>query len=117
MGEGHHSLPGDSEVDDRKSGASFLAFIFVFTVLLISVLTLLAWQFDISFIRNPFYVFSTMNPVTAVCFFLASFSYLLYLRGPQSKNWNFLIKLVAAIIMLVGFLRVSQAVGMLSFKI
>lgn len=71
-------------------------------VIIIALLVLAGWTFDILFLRAPLNHTIAMNPVTAVCFLLCSFSFLLLSATTASSAMKITGSVIAAIVVFVA---------------
>ena len=75
-------LPIDTALQQKfRSWSKYL----IITVGVIALLVLIGWQFDITGLRQMGLPPTSMNPLTAVGFLMASIAVLLFLRTPQNK--------------------------------
>lgn len=83
-------------------------------VLMVGVLVMAGWQWDIEVLRRPLPHLAAMNPLSAVLFIASSFSLLLY-RASRRYRYIALIFAVAGVI--VAALRMIDAAGGLGWDI
>lgn len=57
----------------------------IYTILLIATLVLVGWRFDIPALKSVSAQLVAMNPISAVCFILSSFSFLLRTNARRSR--------------------------------
>ena len=76
---------------------------FTALVVILGILVLLGWYFDIDVLKHPLPTLVSMNPLTATCFILCAFS-LFLLRLPDGKNWEKQIGYIFAWIVLAAVL-------------
>ena len=74
-------------------------------VLLISVMTITGWHFDIEAFKHPIPELVAMNPVTAVALMLAASSLLFLIKNNQKKSHLYLVKVFAACPIAIGILK------------
>ena len=79
-------------------------------VLLIGLLVLVGWQFDIEILKRMITGFVAMNPVSACCFILLSASFLLITGHPNKRPALFAGYFIAGIVSTIGFLKVLDLV-------
>ncbi|GAA4001677.1 hypothetical protein GCM10022631_10300 [Deinococcus rubellus] len=84
--------------------------------MLMGVLVLLGWQFDLELLKRVHPSFVAMNPVTAVCFLLAGLSLWLS-RRTDSEPHRVWARVLAAVVFSVGLLKLTQIFGLLPFNI
>ena len=103
-------LPPDIGLQQRlQKWSKYLAA----SVVIIALLTLLGWQLDIAFLKDPFSSDVLMNPVSAIGFILSGVSVWLYTKPGSS----FSASVLALLVLLIGLLRFSGHVFDLSFQI
>ena len=79
-------------------------------VIVLGILVLLGWAFEIIFLMQPFSGLAAMNPITAVCFILLSFS-LLMLAGAKKASWRQVAgSALAYIVLAIGILKLSEII-------
>lgn len=82
---GHVNKTGSEElVPDKNLQAKLVRWSYYLTVLviIIAVVVLTGWQFDIELLKHPAHHFAAMNPLTAMCFILLAVSFL-FLTAPK----------------------------------
>lgn len=84
--------------------------------MLMGVLVLLGWQFDLELLKRVHPSFVAMNPVTAVCFLLAGLALWLS-RIPGSEPHRTWARVLAALVFSAGLLKLAQVFGLLSFSL
>ena len=82
----------------------------VVAVLIIALLVLAGWEFDIIFFRKPITNAIAMNPMTAVAFVFAALSFLLLQPDRFKKNFLFAGWVLAVVVIIIGLLRVIAVV-------
>lgn len=82
-----------------------LARIFSMLVILIGVLVLIGWQFDITILKSIFPGIVNMNPLTATSFILLGASLVLFLREKPGEWTIAFMRAVAVFVILVGAIR------------
>ena len=93
-------------------------------VLLTGLIVLAGWQWDIGFLHRPILHLTAMNPLTALALLLAGSS-LLLLSAPHLSGSAFHPSgrkrlagyILAGIVLLIGLLRIAEALHMIHFRI
>ena len=81
-------------------------------VIIIVLMTIVGWQFDIEVFKRPISGLVAMNPMTAAALFLAGVSLLLLVKRPENKILFFISKLLAFCVFGIGALKIiSIATG------
>ncbi|MBS1634490.1 MAG: PAS domain S-box protein [Bacteroidetes bacterium] len=80
-------------------------------VILMALLVLLGWRFDIEVLRQPFPGLVAMNPMSAVCFMMAGTAFLLILYERRKSTNTYFPQLLSILIVFVGFFRVMVDFG------
>ncbi|MES1214683.1 MAG: PAS domain S-box protein [Bacteroidota bacterium] len=93
------------------------SFYLISTVLLIAVLVIIGWQFNIDFLKKPLPHLVAMNPVTALCFILSTFSFFFLVPIQKFNCQNITGKILAVIVLLVGLTRFSTTVSNINIPI
>jgi PAS domain S-box-containing protein len=79
----------------------------VYAVLCIGVLVLIGWELEIVLLKKVYAHLSSMNPLTAICFILISFSFLIG-RLPQASNTRRGVGYsLAGLVILVGLVKIA----------
>lgn len=77
----------------------------IIPVIIIGILVLIGWEFDIIILRAPLNHTIAMNPVTATCFLSASFSFLLLSSRSGTKYFKPLGYLLAILVLFVAVVK------------
>jgi PAS domain S-box-containing protein len=89
----------------------------VAVVILLAFPVLIGWEFDITFLRQPFANLGAMNPLSAACFLLSGILFTL-VQVPEKNKWqNLTIHLLAIIIFTLGLVRLAGVLGFIDFQI
>ena len=89
---------------------------FTITVIIIAVLVLSGWQFNIELLKHPFPESKTMNPTAAVAFIAASVSFL-WLSSRRSGRMLNTGSFLAFLVFFIGALKLLSIVSGLDFQI
>ncbi|WP_407542045.1 GAF domain-containing protein (plasmid) [Deinococcus radiomollis] len=84
--------------------------------MLMGVLVLVGWQFDLELLKRVHPSFVAMNPVTAFCFVLAGLSVWLS-RMPDSQPHRTWARVLAVLVFSAGLLKLAEVSGLTSFNI
>jgi PAS domain S-box-containing protein len=87
----------------------------LFIVLIIALLVLAGWQFDIELLKKAVPGLVAMNPVTAATFLLASVALFLVNINPK-KSISIIANTLAVFVLLIGLLRLFDFAALISFK-
>ena len=76
-------------------------------VVVVPLLVLVGWQFDVEFLKRPIPASVVMNPVTAVCILFSGFAF--YLLSEQSRKSTYLLtaRVLATLVLIIGLLKLS----------
>ena len=103
-------LPPDTGLQQRlQKWSKYLSALMI----TIAVLTLIGWQWDIGFLKDPFSSDVIMNPVSAIGFILTGFSMWLH----KEFGSRYTAYALAVLVLVIGFLRFAGHVFDLSFQI
>ena len=86
-------------------------------VLIVAILVLLGWQFDIPFFIMPLNKLVAMNPVTALCFILSSISFLLLTKKISARYQVIISYLLAAIVLIIASIKLLALASVIEFGI
>lgn len=101
-------LPTDPSLREKYQRQSYL---FNCLLILVPILVLVGWQFDLAVLRKMGSPVTNMNPMTAVCLLCLSSSLLLLRKDPLSPSRYRAGMLLAAFVLLVALIRL---VGLVS---
>jgi len=77
------------------------------SVILIGILVLLGWQFDIVILKQFIPGMVSMNPITAVSFIFLGAAFLLLQQREEQRSSRLIAKTLASLVLLIGSLRLS----------
>ncbi|HTI08636.1 MAG TPA: PAS domain S-box protein [Puia sp.] len=81
---------------------------FAITILVIVILVLIGWQWDIVFFKRPIPDFTPMSPLTATAFLLVGASFLaLSPTRPSNGRSQFVARILAVLVLLIGLLKIT----------
>src|SRR5260221_7838322 len=85
-------------------------------IIVICLLVLAGWQFDITFLRRPFSRFGSMNPMTSVLFIVIAASFLLAGGDKKlsSKTTGYVLAILAIV---VSLLKLAALAGLFDLGI
>ncbi len=86
-------------------------------VLLLAIVILSGWQFDLELLRRPFINGGTMNPVSAVCFILIGISFLIGRHQSHNALLRYLGYAIAGLVSLTGFIKLLSFSGAINLPI
>lgn len=84
-------------------------------VVLMGLLVLLGWQFDVELLKRVHPNFVAMNPVTALCFLLAGVA--LWLSRATVRLHRIASRVLAVLVLSAGLLKLAEVLGLVSFNI
>lgn len=89
-----------------------LPFYLAAAIIVIAIIVLAGWQFDIAFMRRPLPHSVSMNPVTAFVFVLCG-TYVMLLQLNTERTWflTAALNILAALTAMVGLLRLTELTG------
>ncbi|MES2568238.1 MAG: ATP-binding protein [Bacteroidota bacterium] len=79
-----------------------LSFYLVTGAVVIGIMVLLGWQFQIDFLKRIIPGLVAMNPATAICFILIGFSFFIYFKNPTDAMTRLTLRTVAVLVSCVG---------------
>lgn len=90
---------------------------FAAATIIVAILVIAGWQFNIDLLKRPIANLVAMNPATAISFILCGFSFLLLKSKISSPGKLRLGKLLAGIVMLIGLLRFISVIPGVDFHV
>jgi PAS domain S-box-containing protein len=88
-----------------------------FFVLLITILVLAGWQWNITFLKRPVPHLTAMNPLTALTFLFSVCSFLLLFSADHSRKLILSGNILACIVLLTGIIRISGTIPGFHFSV
>jgi|GEM_PF-742372 len=85
--------------------------------LIIAILALVGWEFDIQILKRPIPELISMNPLTAVGIVLSAVSLLLLNQSPENRTLYFAARIIAACVFTIGMLRLMDSSFGFEFQI
>jgi PAS domain S-box-containing protein len=86
-------------------------------VILMAIMVLVGWQFDLEPLRRPFPNGGTMNPVSAICFILTGITFLIARHNPNHPQLSYVGFAMAGIVSLTGLTKLLSFVGVINLPI
>ncbi|MGC4034349.1 MAG: PAS domain S-box protein [Chitinophagaceae bacterium] len=106
----------ETEIKHRAFFAKWSVYLAIL-ILVVSIVVLLGWQSDITFLRRPFPTLVSMNPMTAVLFLISAISFLLITATHKSKSKNNAGYLLALIVCLAALTKLLALFGLFDVHI
>ncbi|WP_018344684.1 PAS domain-containing sensor histidine kinase [Cytophaga aurantiaca] len=91
--------------------------IFLIIIVLICLLVLLGWQFDINSLKSVFPILVSMNPLTAWCFLLIVISFQLIITESKLEQKYFISKALSSVVFMICCTKLICLYYNLDFKI
>lgn len=76
--------------------------------IIVSLLVLLGWQFNVGFLIRPLPHLDATNPLTAIAFLFASVAVFLLMHKPRTGSWMVAARCSAWVVLLTGLLRIAD---------
>lgn len=89
----------------NKQYSKRLIYIELAAVIIIAVLSLAAWQFNIYIIKHPVNEIVAMNPLSAIAFILFALSFVLFLHSGRHPNFLIIARVIACAIIIIGLIK------------
>ncbi len=86
-------------------------------MILIALLILFGWQFDVEPFKRPFQNGGTMNPVSAICFILTGITFLIARHAPENRQLTYAGYVLAGLVSLTGFIKLLSFAGVINLRI
>ena len=89
----------------NKQYSKRLIYIELAAVIIIAVLSLAGWQFNIEIIKHPVKGIVAMNPLSAVAFILFALSFVLFLHSGRHPKFLIIARVIACAIIIIGLIK------------